>query len=245
MVYQLGEILGRGSEAVIYNNIVNCKEVLKVFRKKLEGKKEFELVKNLHHRNIIQYYEYIETDNLETIIIMEKITSMDLRRIIFSHRTIKLILIQLLDGLQYLHQNNIIHNDIKIENLLFSNTEQLKIIDFGYAAILSPGSRYSVYSGTPNYIPPELLLHQGVSFPRDVWAVGIILYYLVIRYFPFADPNEDLKQTWIYIKNLSFINSEKHQNKNDLALDLISKILVYENVRYSIEEILQHPYLTT
>jgi len=280
-MYKIGPILGRGAEAIVYETIVHDitnpsgveKKALKNFTKTERNveqlrksiMKEYDLVRKLHHANIIKYYDIYESD-VSFCIIMEKIETINMKRIIFSHQTIKFIMIELLNGLQYLHEQNIVHGDIKLENILLSSSSlslgtggtggsrtsniyvqepsvmSLKIIDFGLAKNLTTENAriYEIY-GTANYTSPEMLMRQGISFAADIWSVGVLLYYLVMHEYPFADPNGSLEATYRNIKSLSFIKS--NPNKNFFALDLINKILVYEDMRLSIDDILDHSYL--
>lgn len=88
---------------------------------------------------------------------------------------------QLIDGLQYLHAENIIHRDLKLGNVFINHHMELKIGDFGLSTRLKNlrEKRYTT-CGTPNYIAPEILAEVGHSFEVDIWALGVMIYTLLV-----------------------------------------------------------------
>jgi serine/threonine protein kinase len=98
-------------------------------------------------------------------------------------------MVQLLAGCQYMHNNHVIHRDLKLGNIMLDVNMNIKIGDFGLAALLKdPEERKKTMCGTPNYIAPEILYEgngAGHSFEVDVWSVGVILYTLLIGKPPF------------------------------------------------------------
>jgi serine/threonine protein kinase len=101
---------------------------------------------------------------------------------------------QLVDGVRYLHDDLILHRDLKLANVFIDHNMRLKLGDFGFAVQLARKDerRFSI-CGTPNYISPEVLddwsrpygERTGHSFPVDVWSLGVILYALVVGTPPF------------------------------------------------------------
>jgi serine/threonine protein kinase len=95
-------------------------------------------------------------------------------------------LLQLVDGLEYLHGEGILHRDIKLGNVFLNHKMQVKIGDFGLSVKMAhPKDRRYTTCGTPNYIAPEILAETGHGFEVDIWALGIILYALLIGKPPF------------------------------------------------------------
>lgn len=98
----------------------------------------------------------------------------------------KIYKIQIVLGCKYLHNKKIIHRDLKLGNLFLSEEMQVKIGDFGLATTLDfDGERKKTLCGTPNYIAPEMLDKKGHSYEVDVWAIGCILYTLLVGKPPF------------------------------------------------------------
>lgn len=95
----------------------------------------------------------------------------------------KVLIRQILEALNYLHNINIYHRDIKLENLLVEH-DALKIIDFGFA--ITTRDKLKVHCGTPTYMLPELVAKREYSgADADLWATGIVMYKLLTGLFPF------------------------------------------------------------
>lgn len=110
---------------------------------------------------------------------------------------------QILSGVNYLHQNRIIHRDLKLGNLFLNDELHVKIGDFGLATKIEfDGERKKTICGTPNYIAPEILMKQGHSYEVDIWSIGCIMYTLLIGRPPFETTT--LKETYSRIKRCDY-----------------------------------------
>lgn len=90
--------------------------------------------------------------------------------------------------LDYCHRNSIVHRDLKIENILITNHEEIKIIDFGLSNIYSPSRLLNTFCGSLYFAAPELLQARNYTGPEvDVWSFGVVLYVLVCGRVPFDD----------------------------------------------------------
>lgn len=143
----------------------------------------------------------------------------------YSEPEARFYLVQLIGACFYMHDNMVIHRDLKLGNLMLDADMNLKVGDFGLAALVKfPGERKKTICGTPNYIAPEILFDttNGHSFEVDIWSIGVILYTLLIGKPPFQ--TKDVKN--IYRK----IRDNAYQFPEDVtitpeATDLISSIL--------------------
>lgn len=105
------------------------------------------------------------------------------RRKRFTEPEARFFMIQLIGACYYMHGQSVIHRDLKLGNLFLDAHMNIKVGDFGLAALIeSPGERKKTICGTPNYIAPEVLFDtaSGHSFEVDTWSIGVILYTLVV-----------------------------------------------------------------
>ncbi|XP_036251940.2 myosin light chain kinase family member 4 isoform X2 [Molothrus ater] len=253
------EILGGGR----FGQVHKCEEKatgLKLAAKiiKAQGPKQKDEVKNeinvmnqLNHVNLIQLYDAFESKN-DIVLVMEYVEGGELfDRIIDENYnltemdTISFIK-QICKGIQYMHQMYILHLDLKPENILCVNREanQIKIIDFGLARRYKPREKLRVNFGTPEFLAPEVVNYEFVSFPTDMWSLGVIAYMLLTGLSPFLgdDDNETLNN--ILACNWDF-EDEEFRDVSDEAKDFISKLLIKEKCwRLSATAALKHPWLT-
>ena len=107
---------------------------------------------------------------------------------------------QICEGLKFMHRRRVIHRDLKLSNLFLDENMTVKIADFGLACKQEYfGQQRSTICGTPNYIAPEVLRNDmGYSNEVDIWALGVIIYTLIVGKPPFQAPS--VKQTYQAIK---------------------------------------------
>uniref|UniRef100_A0A8C8SW98 Myosin light chain kinase family member 4 n=1 Tax=Pelusios castaneus TaxID=367368 RepID=A0A8C8SW98_9SAUR len=153
---------------------------------------------------------------------------------------------QICEGIQYMHQMYILHLDLKPENILCVNrtANQIKIIDFGLARRYKPREKLKVNFGTPEFLAPEVVNYDFVSFPTDMWSVGVIAYMLISGLSPFLgdDDNETLNNILACCWDLE---NEEFQDVSEEAKDFISKLLIKEKSwRMSATAALKHPWLS-
>ncbi|XP_027538424.1 myosin light chain kinase family member 4 isoform X2 [Neopelma chrysocephalum] len=220
-------------------------------KQKDEVKNEINVMNQLNHVNLIQLYDAFESKN-DIVLVMEYVEGGELfDRIIDENYnltemdTISFIK-QICKGIQYMHQMYILHLDLKPENILCVNREanQIKIIDFGLARRYKPREKLRVNFGTPEFLAPEVVNYEFVSFPTDMWSLGVIAYMLLSGLSPFLgdDDNETLNN--ILACSWDF-EEEEFRSVSDEAKDFISKLLIKEKCwRLSATAALRHPWLT-
>jgi len=97
---------------------------------------------------------------------------------------------KIVKGVGYLHSKNILHRDIKLDNILLDKNLNPKIIDFGISSIYSKYKKIYDTAGTPVYLAPEVITAKGeISMKSDVWSLGVLLYLLTYGVVPFKAPD--------------------------------------------------------
>ncbi|XP_058251348.1 myosin light chain kinase 3 isoform X4 [Hemibagrus wyckioides] len=214
-------------------------------------KNEIQVMNQLDHANLIQLYAAYESRN-DIILVLEYVNGGELfDRIIDENYTLTeldtvMFVRQICEGLRYMHKMYIIHLDLKPENILCVSrvTNKVKIIDFGLARKYIPREKLRVNFGTPEFLAPEVINYDFVSFNTDMWSLGVIVYMLLSGLSPFLgdDDNETLNN--ILACHWNFEESE-FLGISDEAKDFISKLLVYnKSWRIGASEALKHPWLS-
>uniref|UniRef100_A0A672IXS2 Serine/threonine-protein kinase n=1 Tax=Salarias fasciatus TaxID=181472 RepID=A0A672IXS2_SALFA len=153
-------------------------------------------------------------------------------------------ILQILVALRHLHFKNIVHCDLKPENVLLASAEpfpQVKLCDFGFARIIGEKSFRRSVVGTPAYLAPEVLRSKGYNRSLDMWSVGVIVYVSLSGTFPFNE-DEDINDQ---IQNAAFMYPPTPwKDISTEATDLINNLLqVKMRKRYSVDKCLSHPWL--
>ena len=250
--YIKGRFLGKGGFAKCYELI--CKDNNKVFAAKMLQKSnlkterqrqklitEIKIHKSCHHAHVVAFeHNFEDSENVYILLELcqnQTLNELHMRRKILTEIEVQCYIIQLVKALQYLHSHRIIHRDLKLGNLFLNDKMQLKVGDFGLATKLDyDGERKKTICGTPNYIAPEVINSSGHSYEVDIWAIGIILYTLLVGKPPFE--TRDVKTTYGKIKKADYIFPENCKI-SDYAKNLIKKILVVDpKKRPSLNDIL-------
>ena len=154
-----------------------------------------------------------------------------------------------LSAVAYLHDHGIVHRDLKPENLLFRTPEDnadLLIADFGLSRIMDEEQFHVLTTtcGTPGYMAPEIFKKSGHGKPVDVWAIGVITYFLLCGYTPFdRDSNLEEMQA-ILVADYSFTPLEYWRGVSLTAREFIRRCLTVEpSARMTAHEALSHPWI--
>ena len=213
-------------------------------------KEEINILKQLDHPNIVKFYDYIET-NLKIYIIMEYIKGGTLKRLIetkhsFSENEACIIIEKLLSAIAYIHSKNVCHRDVKPENIMmndYNDLTSLKLVDFGLSAQNFDNFEDSNYCGTYLYMAPEQIEKRLYSKEVDVWSVGIILYMLLNEgKHPFYTKGESKKK---YIENIKKGNVVMINKVSEMGINLIMSLLERSpTMRISSIKAISHPWIT-
>ncbi|XP_058234611.1 myosin light chain kinase family member 4 isoform X2 [Hemibagrus wyckioides] len=253
------EVLGGGRFGMVHKCVENTSgltlaaKIIKTRNQKEKEvvKSEIEVMNQLNHASLIQLYAAYESRN-DITLVMEYVEGGELfDRIIDENYNLTeldtvLLIRQITEGLQYMHKMYILHLDLKPENILCVSreTNKIKIIDFGLARRYKPREKLRVNFGTPEFLAPEVINYEFVSFPTDMWSLGVITYMLLSGLSPFLgdDDNETLNN--ILECKWSFEEAE-FADISDEAKDFITRLLIKsKSWRMSASQSLKHPWLS-
>uniref|UniRef100_A0A673JG46 non-specific serine/threonine protein kinase n=1 Tax=Sinocyclocheilus rhinocerous TaxID=307959 RepID=A0A673JG46_9TELE len=164
--------------------------------------KEISNMERLYHPNLLQLYEVLETPS-RLYLVLEFAGGGDVHTRIssggkLSDQESKIVFAQILSAVKYMHENNIIHRDLKAENVLYTTNSCIKVADFGFSTrVNNLNQALDTYCGSPPYAAPELFKDEScIGPPVDVWAMGVLLFFMVTGTLPFrADTVAKLRQS--------------------------------------------------
>ena len=257
--WKMEKPIGNGTFGKVYVAIylpTQQKYALKRVNKEEMRKKDYEYLLDAYYRelecmikcnceNSVKYYKHFESKkNLN--IIMELCDSdldkeLDNRIKGYNAKEIKKIMSQLNNAFKKLNENNLVHRDLKLGNILIKYTNESKtefipkLADYGLSKDLKK-KKTSTHLGTPATMAPEVIRNQSYDSKADLWSVGVIIYQLHFKEYPYGLNEETI------LKNLE--NKTPYKKAEDLLLrDLIDKLLQEDqNKRLSWDEYFQHPF---
>lgn len=258
-LHQQGYILGKTIGSGAYGKVktahalkMNKQVAVKIIHKRTAPQdmlskflpREIEIMKLLNHQNVIKLYEVITTDEV-LFLVMELAEGGDLLDFINSRRylsetTARAFFVDLTNGLAACHGMNVVHRDLKCENLLLDSQLRLKLSDFGFARTIEKGKSLDTYCGSYAYAAPEVI--QGEPYngeAADVWSMGVILYAMVVGKLPFKDSDVRTLLGDVTAK-LAFPSRVTQE-----CCSLIRRILSFSaKDRIPLEMIAKHPWMT-
>ncbi|XP_064030262.1 myosin light chain kinase, smooth muscle-like isoform X2 [Pogoniulus pusillus] len=219
-------------------------------KEKQAARAEVELMNLLHHPRLVQCLAAFQGP-AELVMVMEYVAGGELfERIVdddFEHTepSSAQYLGQILEGLQFMHGQAIVHLDLKPENIVCVSpgSHWLKIIDFGLARKLAPDIPVKVLQGTPEFMAPEVVAFEPVDLSTDMWSVGVICYILLSGESPFQGDNDMETLSNITAARWDF-EEETFSEISQQAKDFISQLLQKDpRRRLSSAGALLHPWL--
>lgn len=252
--FSMGEKLGEGTFGVvrIATHILTGERVaVKILDRarireqadKTRIEREIEILKKLHHSNIIHLYSVINT-NYTLYLVQEYASGKELYEYILSKQKLSdneacKYFQQIISGVEYIHKLQIAHRDLKPENMLLTSSKDIKIVDFGLSNTYKKGGWLSTACGSPCYAAPEMLSgkkYRGITV--DIWSCGVILFVMLSGCLPFEDNNNESLYKKIIGGKYTIPNFVSKGGK-----DLLKKILeTNPRKRITIPEIKKHPW---
>ncbi|KAJ3439303.1 map/microtubule affinity-regulating kinase [Anaeramoeba flamelloides] len=187
--------------------------------------REMKILQQLNHPNLILLYEIFENEQ-NWYLVMEYVEGGELFDFVVKR-------------IAYCHSNDIVHRDLKLENLLLTSDFKIKIIDFGLSNFTKGNVLLNTFCGSASYAAPEVLQAKEYDgLKTDVWSLGVLLYVLLVGHFPYETRNI---RALVAKKISKTINYPKFISES--AKDLISKMLFIDpKLRYSINQVKKHEW---
>lgn len=201
--YRLDKVLGQGSYAVVKlaeDKNSSQQVAIKIYekyklsdpRKMKNVRREISILQIMDHPNIIKLHQTIESSR-QINLVMEYIGKTSLHAYLkakvgkkLEETEAKRVFRQIVKGISYCHAKNIVHRDLKLENILIDESGLVKLIDFGFSICIPKDKLLNIFCGTPSYMAPEIVSkkdYKGIH--TDIWALGILLFTLLCGHFPF------------------------------------------------------------
>ncbi|PYH95131.1 cell division control protein Cdc15 [Aspergillus ellipticus CBS 707.79] len=251
--YQLGDCLGKGAFGSVYRALNwNTGETVAVKQIKLADLPkselrvimlEIDLLKNLDHPNIVKYQGFVKS--VETLnIILEYCENGSLHSIAknfgrFPENLVGLYMSQVLHGLLYLHEQGVIHRDIKGANILTTKEGLVKLADFGVASRTTGLSESSVV-GTPYWMAPEVIELSGATTASDIWSLGCT----VIELLEGRPPYYNLQPMPALFRIVNDDHPPLPQGASPAVKDFLMQCFQKDpNLRVSARKLLKHPWI--
>ena len=258
------KVLGRGADAVVYEgrDMYSKKQVAMklVSLSEKEGEEgrraelirrhmiETQILSSLAHEHIVRTLDHCEKPE-RLIMVMELAEGGDLLNKITELNRIKEddakgLVASVASAIEYIHGLNIVHRDIKAENILLrspNNLNDVVLSDFGLAAYCQ-GNNLTQRVGTTRYAAPEILSGEKYGKAVDVWAFGVTVYLLLLGGYPFYDEDENALTDDILLGNYSLRSNTISSGAKDLIRGLID---INAQTRFTIQQVLSHSWIHT
>ncbi|KAE8574669.1 hypothetical protein XENTR_v10003526 [Xenopus tropicalis] len=203
---------------------------------------------------VVDLHEVYET-NSEIVLVMEYAAGGEIfeqcvadQDEAFTEKDVVRLISQILQGVLHLHRSNVVHLDLKPQNILLTSSSPLgdiRIVDFGLSRQVDAIKEIREILGTPEYVAPEVLSYEPISTATDMWSVGVLTYVMLTGVSPFLGDTK--QETFLNISQVNIqYSQEDFQGISEPAIDFIKSLLV-KNPRKRIraDQCLKHPWLNS
>ncbi|XP_072535046.1 testis-specific serine/threonine-protein kinase 6-like isoform X3 [Salminus brasiliensis] len=223
--------------------IIEPKQHSREYRSKFL-RRELEILKTLRHPHIIEVHEIMVRQG-QVLIVMEAAATDLMSKIQELHRIpihqAKTWFSQLLSAVVYLHQRDIVHRDLKCDNVLLTADDQVKLTDFSFVRIYKGISKSRTFCCTVSYAAPEVLM--GLPYDpkkNDVWSLGVILYIMVTGFMPFKTTS---KRYMVYEQRKALVFPDQATVEEPCRMFITHLLQFDPSTRPSATEVEQHPWM--
>ncbi|ERE66104.1 sperm motility kinase X-like protein, partial [Cricetulus griseus] len=205
---------------------------------------EVSIMKSLQHPNIIKFFHVVQSRDT-TYLVIEHTSQGDLLRHILELGSLKesearRLFTQILLAMQHCHNNHIAHRDIKANNILLDCRGNAKLCDFGLAIKVTPGQKLRDIWGTLLYCAPELLVENAYDgCASGIWSLGVLLFLIVVRCFPFGASSSEGVRRQILAANFTI----REHISIDIFNVIIEMLMINPDRRPTIDKIMRHPMI--
>jgi serine/threonine protein kinase len=253
--FQLGDCIGKGAFGSVYRALnwsngetVAIKQIRLADLPKSELRVimlEIDLLKNLDHPNIVKYHGFVKSDQALNIVLEYcengSLSSISKNFGRFPENLVALYMSQVLDGLLYLHEQGVIHRDIKGANILTTKQGLVKLADFGVAS-RTAGLNESSVVGTPYWMAPEVIELTGATTASDIWSLGCT----VIELLDGRPPYHQLQAMPALFRIVNDDHPPLPQGASPVVIDFLMQCFQKDpNLRVSARKLLKHPWITS
>ncbi|XP_027146688.1 myosin light chain kinase, smooth muscle isoform X2 [Larimichthys crocea] len=238
-LYDVEERLGTGKFGQVFKLVekstkkVWAGKFIKAYsaKEKENVRQEIGIMNSLHHPKLVQCVDAFEGKS-DIVMVLEMISGGELfERIIdedfeLTEREVIKYMLQIIDGVNFIHKQGIVHLDLKPENIMCVNKtgSKIKLIDFGLARRLESAGTLKVLFGTPEFVAPEVINYEAISYPTDMWSIGVICYILLSGLSPFMGDNDN--ETLSNVTSASWdFEDEAFDEISENAKDFITNLL--------------------
>ena len=211
---------------------------------------EVEIMKSVRHKRLLRLQDFFQTAT-EMILVMELVSGGELfEKVVedefISETEVSYYMKQILEGIQHMHQNEVLHLDLKPENIMLirPDSKQIKLIDFGLSRKYNPKENLKVMFGTPEFVAPEVIKYERITPATDLWSIGVIAYILLSGLSPFMGDTDAETLTNVQLADWDF-DDPVFDEISEEAKDFIGSLLVLRaNKRGTVDQCLNHRWFT-
>ncbi|UJR33571.1 hypothetical protein I4U23_021009 [Adineta vaga] len=234
------------TEMKVAVKVINKREVFKRNYLRANLRREASMMQRMCHKNIVQLHEVMETENSYYIVMdlvegNEFVKYLTKKKQLDENETRKYIR-QIVSAVDHMHRARVIHRDIKLQNFMLDQNNDLVIIDFGLSNCLDEKGFLMTQCGSPAYAAPEIFAHQEYGPAVDIWSIGVNMYAMLLGKLPFKVEHRSRNLAKLHACILKGCEIPNTLSRD--CQDLLTRLLEPSPTkRITMPEILRHPFL--